>query len=175
MMFLLIYIITFPANAFANGAEVGIQLLVGYPIGIIGGIAVGITGAAAHADILERTGKNNACPSGQLGQFVMDFIVGATPGMILASSASIYKIGKSGNFWTTLLGASIPPLIGAVTGIIHGTSIEAPTPVKDCFYEAAIGAFRGSLLSPVGAVAAYQYSAQSKRTDIVIPLKRIKF
>ena len=154
-MFLLICA-CFPGRVYAaqnntknRGAMVTTQLLGGYLVSVVAGIAIGL--------LMSRI-MLKAYPSGWLGAFFLGFISGATPAIILASAGSVYGIGKAwkrmdGSFGKTLLGAAIPPLIGAIIGSI---AIVVSWDLSEMLVFILIGAFLGSLLSPIGATIAYQ-------------------
>jgi hypothetical protein len=160
--------------------EITTQFFGGYLAGAAGGIILGIALIPAVT-----------CP-GYMGEAIRGFLIGATPGMILASSGSVYGIGqawgrRNGSFGKTLLGASVPPLLGAVVGGTYRESgIGLPTGLL-------LGAFFGSFLSPVGAITGYHLSAQPKKSaampferysssylkngdrTVIVPLLQIRF
>jgi hypothetical protein len=140
--------------------EITTQFFGGYLAGVVGGVGLGTLAALVPA-----YGE-----SGVVAQVFICFPILATPGMILASSGSVYGIGqawgrRNGNFRKTLLGASVPPLIGSVllsTSVAISVAIWGvidPDITENIEVVPLWGAFLGSFLSPVGAITGYHLSA----------------
>jgi hypothetical protein len=169
MMFLLIYAYL-PADTHAEqkGAgrvmEITTQFFGGYLGGIAGGVGLGTTAAV----LFPAEGSEYSV----FVKLLIGFPIGATPGMILASSGSVYGIGqawgrRNGKFGKTLLGASLPPLLGVVLFATYVLIIGEPDFDNKLGYILFVplwGAFFGSSLSPVGAIAGYHLSAQPSKS-----------
>jgi hypothetical protein len=175
--------------------EIITQIFGGYLAGYVGGIGVGIVVSELY---MYGYHYDPGAPEVSLMYSFTGFTLGATPAIILASSASVYGIGqawenrRSGSFWKTLLGASVPPLLGAIVGGTYELVSVEPG-AQDIPLICLWGAFFGSFLSPVGAITGYQLSVQPKKPaaipfeghsssrlengdrTVIVPLLQIRF
>jgi hypothetical protein len=185
-MFLLVFS---TSSVFAQQipVEVITQFFGGYLAGAAGGIILFIP-----VNVLNPPG---GCIGEAMGEALMNLFIGGTPGIILASSGSVYCIGevwghRNGSFRRTLCGALVPPLLGVVSGAIIAVKEEGAQEIP---VGLIVGAFFGSLLSPIGAITGYHLSTQPKRfaampferyssshmkngdRTVVVPLLQIRF
>lgn len=150
-----------------RGMEITTQFFGGYLAGAVGGIALDVAILQHSKDLY---GWDDIIT---LWSYLA---LGAATGMVLASSGSVYGIGqawghRSGSFGKTLLGASIPPLVGSVALGTYALATQYDSGEVDFSEEVLLGftwgAFFGSFLSPIGAIVGYHLSAQPRKTTAI--------
>ena len=131
-----------------RGMEITTQLLGGY---LASGIALGTL------YYIFNPSKSGSELGGAIVELIQ--IAAMPPVIIFASSGSVYGIGQAwgrreGNFWKTVLGASVPPLVGGMAGGVYGQIYGKPG-YGSILGGVVVGTFVGALLSPVGATIGY--------------------
>jgi hypothetical protein len=143
---------------------------------IVGGYLGGATGWFGWGFVASILYPDKA---GELGRLVIGFPIGATPGMLLASSGSVYFVGQTigngrGSYGQTLLGASIPVLLGAIVGLGIGIAEANENEEPELLAVGPLwGACFGSVLSPIGATIGYRCSLQPQE-HATLPLRTHK-